>query len=114
MEREDLIEYYEDYEGDMASLLECIPLSTNGDIDRFLAIYEDLFAEKVLKKNKKFNSTKNKISLVEEDDAEEVQKEKEKFDDLYKQIMGKKVQRTGFVDNLRKSTEYFFRIIFFL
>lgn len=102
MEREDLIEYYKENEGDMTDLLEYIPLSRNEDVDRFLAIYDELFKQRILKKNKNYTATKNKINSVEEDDEEEVQQEKEKFDDLYKQIMNNKTQRTSYLDNLSK------------
>jgi DnaJ family protein C protein 9 len=46
MEEEDLINHYNEYEGDVTLLLECIPLSENSDIERFLKIYEELFKNK--------------------------------------------------------------------
>ncbi len=101
-EKEDLVNFYKEYNGDMTKLLEFIPLSTNSDVDRLLNIYEGLFKSKVLKKNKKFDSTKEKIEFLEEDDPEEVEKEKEKYSDLCKQIMAKKSQRGNYLDQLSK------------
>lgn len=93
MEREDLINFYKEYNGDMKNLLQFIPLSTNEDIQRLLSIYENLFHEKKLKRNKKFTSTKDKVKSLYDDNPEEVQKEKDKFSDLYSQIIAKKSAR---------------------
>lgn len=40
MEQEDLIDYYTRRAGDMTALLECIPLSSNEDVPRFLEFFE--------------------------------------------------------------------------
>lgn len=99
-EKQDLIEFYKKFEGDMTKLLEFIPLSNNNDLERFLQIYEELFRSKCLKRNKKFTSTKGKIALLQEDDPEEVEKEKQKYNDLYSQIVAKKSQRGNFLNSL--------------
>jgi hypothetical protein len=39
MEIEDLLNYYNDHEGDMVQLIESIPLSTNEDIPRFIFFF---------------------------------------------------------------------------
>lgn len=106
LEKDDLIEFYKDFGGDMTLLLEYIPLSTNDDIDRFISIYEDFFKFKVLKKNKKFTTTKNKMNLLKEDNPEEVAKEKARFDDLCQQIMAKKSQRNNFFEGLSKINKF--------
>ncbi len=100
IEREDLIEFYKNYKGDMTNILEFIPLCNNDDIDRFLKIYDILFKEKIIKKNKRFISTKNKIEFIEDDDSEEVEQEKAKFNDLLKQIKSKQSSRAGMFENL--------------
>jgi DnaJ family protein C protein 9 len=102
MEREDLMSFYKEYKGDMKNLLQFIPLSGNSDTQRLLSIYEELFKEKILKKNKKYTLTKDKIASVSEDDAEEVQEEKEKLKDLYSQIIAKKSSRENALSSLRK------------
>ena len=40
MEKEDLIDYYNSRGGDMKELLECIPLSVDEDIPRFISFFE--------------------------------------------------------------------------
>jgi DnaJ family protein C protein 9 len=103
IEKEDLIQFYKDHNGDMTHLIECIPLSTNEDVDRYLNIYEELFKNKILKKNKNYNSTKTKINLIEEDDEEEVEEEKNKFNDLCKQIAIKQANRGSLLNNISKT-----------
>ena len=61
MEREDLIEYYQNNEGNMVQLLESIPLSKNEDIPRFIQFFEEKIADKTLKKYKIFDRTKTKV-----------------------------------------------------
>jgi hypothetical protein len=100
MEVDDLIDYYNSNNGDLTDILEWIPLSTNTDKDRFIGIYENLFAQKVLKKTKSFTSTKNKIRNVSEDDPEEVEQKTKEMNDLYIQILAKKTKRENAFDAL--------------
>lgn len=113
MEKEDLINFYKDYEGDMRGLLENIPLSTNEDIERYLQIYDNLFKEKVLIKTKKYTSTKNKIRKLLEDDPEEVAEERKKLDDLCSLIQAKKRNRMDFLNGLSKNFLYIFFMYLF-
>ena len=39
-EREDLLAFYEEMDGDITKLLECIMCSTNADLPRFVEFYE--------------------------------------------------------------------------
>ena len=100
LEIKDLINFYNENDGDMKCLLETIPLSCNSDKERFLSIYEDLFNKNVLVKTIKFSSTKNKIKKLNEDDPEEVEEELKKFDDLYSMIQLKKRTRVDFMTGL--------------
>lgn len=100
IEKEDLLDFYLDNMGDLTNILEWIPLSTNEDIPRFLSIFEELIANKSLKRTKLYTSTKNKIKLLEEEDQEEVEKEKERYKDLCSQIIAKKTNRNNFLENL--------------
>lgn len=43
MEKQDLINFYNQNNGDISLILESIPLSNNEDLPRFLDIYEDFF-----------------------------------------------------------------------
>jgi len=105
MEEEDLINHYNEYEGDVTLLLECIPLSENSDIERFLKIYEELFKNKILEENKTFKKTKKKIKKLEEEDEEEVEEQREKIDDLAKMIQLRQNNRKG---NLQDLSKYLF------
>ena len=60
-EEEDLINFYNENGGDMKKILEWIPFSKNEDVERYIKIYEKLFKNKTLKKNKKFEDSKDKI-----------------------------------------------------
>ncbi len=93
MEEEDLIEYYEEYKGDMTNILEFIPLSTNDDIKRFIKFYDKCIKDKKIKKLKNFTRTKKNIKLLESDDEEQVAREKEKIDKLASAIMLKNSER---------------------
>ncbi len=101
-EEEDLINFYNENEGDMKNILEWIPCSKNDDIERYMKIYEKLFKKKTLKKNKKFEETKDKVKLLKED-KEEAKEASETLDKLTKQIMGKKRKRNynEYLDNLK-------------
>lgn len=102
MEVEDLINFYNENKGDMTELLEWIPLSTNGDRDRFIAIYQKLIAEKKIKKFKSFAATKSKIRLLEEDDQDEVEESKKKYQDLCQQIIKRNANSGKYFENLSK------------
>ena len=85
-EEEDLKNFYIENNGNIINILECIPCSKNKDVERFITIFESLFRKKVLKKNKNYEYSKNKIKLLKEDQKE--QKEaKETLDKLTQQIM---------------------------
>ena len=91
-EEQDLITFYNENNGDIRQILECIPCSKNEDIHRFIKIYESLFKKKILKKNKNFEETKNKIKLLKDDSCEKKEAE-ETLDKLTKQIMLNKKKR---------------------
>ena len=78
--------FYIENNGNIINILECIPCSKNKDVERFINVFESLFRKKVLKKNKNYEYSKNKIKLLKEDQKE--QKEaKETLDKLTQQIM---------------------------
>ena len=59
---------------------------------RFIDIYKNLFKKKILKKNKKFEETKNKIILLKENNKEKKEAQKI-FDKLTNQIITKHKKR---------------------
>lgn len=70
-EQEDLINFYEEFEGDVTKILEWIPLSTNSDVERFVHIFDKLIKDKKIKAYKAYKETKNNIKLLQEDREEE-------------------------------------------
>jgi len=98
-EIEDIVSFYEEFEGDVKHILEWIPLSRNEDIQRFIEIIEKLIAEGETKKYPKFDKTKTKIKLLPENEKEEA----ENFEDLKQKIVAKK-QDSGndFLEKLAK------------
>ena len=92
MEREDLINFYKENDGDITLMLEVIPLSRNEDIERFIKIYENLIKEKKIKKTKLFTSSKKSVKLLE-DNEEEIEEAEGNLKELEQQIMLKKKKR---------------------
>ena len=101
-EEEDLINFYNENGGDIKKILEWIPFSKNEDVQRYIKIYEKLFKNKTLKKNKKYEDSKDKVILLKEDEKE-TKEASETLDKLTKQIMGKKRKRNynEYLDNLK-------------
>lgn len=69
-EEQDLLEYYQDKNGDMTHILEEIICSQNEDVDRFIKFFESKIADGSLKKTKKFDSTRTKVKLLPDEKAE--------------------------------------------
>ena len=101
-EEEDLINFYNENGGDIKNILEWIPFSKNEDIERYIKIYEKLFKKKTLKKNKKYEVSKDNVKLMKED-PNEVKEANEELDKLTKQITGKKRKRNynEYLDDLK-------------
>lgn len=92
MEKEDLINFYKENDGDITLMLEVIPLSRNEDVERFIKIYEILIKEKKIKKTKLFNSSKKSVKLLKENE-EEIEEAEDNLKELEQQIMLKKKKR---------------------
>ena len=103
MEEEDLIDYYNENNGDITLLLEAIPLSKNEDIGRFIKIYEQLIKKKKIKKSDLFFESKEHIKLLIEDEDEKKEAE-DTLNDLKQQIMlnHKKRSENNYFDKLTK------------
>lgn len=91
-EEQDLINFYKENKGNISKILECIPCSKNEDVKRFIKIYEKSFKQKILKKNKNYEESKDKIELLKED-FNENKEAKETLDKLSRQIMDNKKRR---------------------
>ena len=103
MEEEDLIDYYNENNGDITLLLEAIPLSNNEDVERFINIYEQLIKKKIIRKSNLFFESKNHIKLLIEDENEKEEAENT-LKDLKQQIMlnHKKRGNNNFFEHLMK------------
>jgi len=77
-EETDLINFYEEFGGDMKGILEHIIASNNDSVPRFLEFYEAQFNKGELEKTKLYDSTKGKIKLLADEKAE-AKKQKQKI-----------------------------------
>lgn len=77
MEREDLISYYLDYDGDMSSILLCVPLSEREDLPRFWKIYAQLIKSKQLPRKRAYTSSKKNVMSVDSEIGDDIEKKKE-------------------------------------
>ena len=98
-EIQDLINYYNQKDGNISHLLQSIPYAENKDIKRYLAIYEKLFTYKKLRKNKNYEESRNKIILMVKNKKEE-KEAKEILEKLTKQIMERKNKKRNYKDYL--------------
>jgi DnaJ family protein C protein 9 len=74
-ENNDLLEFYEKYDGDMRGLLENIIASENSDVERFIKYYQDQIKAGTLKSTPKFQKTYKQVRLLQ-DEKVEAKKEK--------------------------------------
>ncbi len=77
-EEEDLLEFYDEHDGDISNILEHIICSSNADKDRFVAFFEAQIKLGTIGKTKKFETSKKKIKLLP-DEKEEAKVEKKKI-----------------------------------
>ena len=111
-EQADLIEFYNDHEGNITKILEFIMCSRNEDVPRFIEFYETKIAAKELKRFKAFDQSKKKIEMLPDEKAEaKVEKQKLKakkekggsMEDLEKMILAKRENKfNSFLSNLEK------------
>lgn len=81
----------------MTKILECVPLSRNEDIERYLQFFDKMIKEKKLPEYKKYDTTKNKIKkLKDEDDEWEDCQKKGDFNSLVLEITNKNKNRSNF------------------
>ena len=102
-EEQDLIQYYNEYNGNMKYILEYIPFAENEDIPRFVEIFEKLIKKKILKKTKMFEETRDKIKKFKRNKKEEKEAE-EALNKLKNGIMLKRQKRNfnDYLDGLAK------------
>jgi DnaJ family protein C protein 9 len=69
-EAQDLIEFYEEQEGDMTKILEFIMCSENEDLPRFLAFFDAKISCGELPKFKAYQRTRAKVDMMPDEKAE--------------------------------------------
>lgn len=113
-EEEDLIQFYNKFDGDIKNILQYIPFSEDTDIDRYLEIYERLFKSKTLEKTKKFKTSIKSVNEIKEKFKQLMKKESRKFkkrknetsiDDLVLAIKNNQDQRASKLSSLISNIE---------
>ena len=77
-EKQDLLDFYEENDGDITGILECIMCSENEDLPRFVKFFEESFKLNLIEKTEAYEISKDKVSLME-DEKSEAKKEKAKL-----------------------------------
>lgn len=77
-EKDDLLSFYEEMEGDISTILECIMCSENEDLPRYIQFYEKAIAKGELTETALFNASKGNV-VVLDDEAAEAKAEKKKL-----------------------------------
>ena len=78
-EEEDLVNFYEEFGGDLTKVLEHIPCSDNDDVTRFKEKFAELIKAGTLKRTQDYVDTKDHIKLlkISADEAKEAEAELE-------------------------------------
>ena len=99
-EKEDLITFYNKFNGNLTLLLEYIPCSNNEDIKRFQSLFKEWISNGELKESDEFLSTFSSIKLLPDESAEI---EEEQMKDLTSLIRANNASRhNNFLANLEE------------
>ncbi|KJP89963.1 hypothetical protein AK88_00419 [Plasmodium fragile] len=114
-EKEDLIEFYNKYNGNLTHILEYIPFSEESDLPRYIDIYNNLFKSKEIKQTpdydkslKNMNNIVKKYSNLKKKDSRMSKKRKNSvppLDDLVLAIRNNEAKRTLKINNLLSNIE---------
>ncbi|VWU52039.1 DnaJ protein, putative [Hepatocystis sp. ex Piliocolobus tephrosceles] len=77
-EKEDLVQYYEKFNGNLKHILEYIPFSDETDLSRYLDIFEQLFKTKELKKTSEYEKSLKSINTIIEKYKNIIKKDNQK------------------------------------
>ena len=104
-ERQDLLDFYEENEGDITGILECIMCSENEDLPRFVKFFEESIKLNLIEKTEAYEISKNKVNMMADEKSEakaekaklkKKKKEKENsMADLEKMILARKGNAFG-------------------
>ncbi|CRH01191.1 DnaJ protein, putative [Plasmodium relictum] len=113
-EKEDLIQFYNKFGGNLENILEYIPFSDENDLNRFVNIFENLFKSKKIKKTSSYsNSLKNIDNIIQKyknfikKDSKKSKKRKNEqpIDDLVLAIRNNEAKRTLKINSLLSNIE---------
>ncbi|CAA9989404.1 DnaJ protein, putative [Plasmodium knowlesi strain H] len=114
-EKEDLLEFYNKFNGNLTHILEYIPFSEEADLTRYIDIYNSLFKSKEIKKTpdydktlKNINNIIKKYSNLKKKDSKMNKKRKNStppLDDLVLAIRNNEAKRTIKINNLLSNIE---------
>ena len=77
-EQEDLLQFYQEMEGDISTILQCIMCSENEDLPRFIEFFEAAIARGDLEDTASFRASRSKVVILD-DEAAEAKVEKKKM-----------------------------------
>ncbi|EUD69187.1 hypothetical protein C922_00050 [Plasmodium inui San Antonio 1] len=114
-EKEDLIEFYNKFNGDLTHILEYIPFSEEADLTRYLDLYSSFFKSKEIKKTpdydrsvKNINNIIKKYASLKKKDSRMSKKRKMSappLDDLVLAIRNNEAKRALKINNLLSNIE---------
>ncbi|CDU20031.1 hypothetical protein YYC_00572 [Plasmodium yoelii 17X] len=117
-EKDDIIQFYNKFNGNIKHILEYIPFSDTSDLNRFLNIFEDLFKDKKIEKTKDYEKSLKNInniiktyeSIIKKDNRAGNKKTKkrkteEPIDDLVLAIRNNEAKRNQKINSLLNSIE---------
>ena len=77
-EKEDLLAFYDEMEGDVSTILQCIMCSENADLPRYIEFFEGAIAKGEIDQTHLFQVSKGNVVELE-DEASEAKAEKKKL-----------------------------------
>ncbi|CRG94930.1 DnaJ protein, putative [Plasmodium gallinaceum] len=113
-EKEDLIQFYNKFNGNLENILEYIPFSDENDLDRFVNIFENLFKSKKIKKTSSYSDSLKNINniikkyknLMKKDSKKSKKRKSEQpIDDLVLAIRNNEARRTLKINSLLSNIE---------
>ncbi|GAW82353.1 DnaJ domain containing protein [Plasmodium gonderi] len=114
-EKEDLIQFYNKFNGNLTHILEYIPFSEESDLERYISMFEKLFKLKEVKKTSDYDKSLKNInniikkykSIVKKDSkiSKKRKSEPPPIDDLVLAIRNNEAKRTLKINSLLSSIE---------
>ena len=65
-----MLAFYEEMEGDISTILQCIMCSENEDLPRYIAFYEQAITDEEIELTPLFTASKDRVVALEDETAE--------------------------------------------